>query len=275
MNYVFDCILGIPWLTRYQPQIGWLARSVKRRQDFDVSEVFTHLLVASRDWPHVTVVDGASTTHVVRRASDGPICTTYAVLLTGEDEGEHARSRARERQTRAHLRGTRMRNEAVEQRLPYENEAVEQGLPQINEAVQQGLPHDDVAVVTGPPPRVIGAVEKELSRLEEGASSSSESDTSVSSRGSRRTKTSRRSQRRLKPRRDASPSPDPTESVCTIEYVDGVPSRTRVIEVASPPRDAKSITASQVSPGRTSSGTSRPETSSKSTGSPMLSRCPA
>ncbi|GMF22870.1 unnamed protein product [Phytophthora fragariaefolia] len=56
-----------------------------------------------------------------------------------------------------------------------------------------------------------------------------------------RTKTSRRSRRRLKPRRDASPSPDPTESVCTIEYVDGVPSHTRVIEVASPPRDFTSL----------------------------------
>ncbi|GMF44888.1 unnamed protein product [Phytophthora fragariaefolia] len=32
------------------PQIDWLARSVKRHQDFDVSEVFTHLLVAPRDW---------------------------------------------------------------------------------------------------------------------------------------------------------------------------------------------------------------------------------
>ncbi|GMF60051.1 unnamed protein product [Phytophthora fragariaefolia] len=185
MNYAFDCILGIPWLARYQPQIDWLARSVKRRQDFDVSEVFTHLLVAPRDWPHVTVVDAASTTHVVRRASDGPLCTTCA----------------------------------------------------------QRLPHDDVAVGTMPPPRAIGTVANELSRLEEGASSSSESDTSVSSRGSRRTKTSRRSRRRLKPRRHTSPSPAPTESVCTIQYVDGVPSHTRVVEVASPPRGAKSITS--------------------------------
>ncbi|GMF15607.1 unnamed protein product [Phytophthora fragariaefolia] len=134
-------------------------------------------------------------------------------------------------------------NEAVEQRLPHVHEAVEQRLPQINEAVEQRLPHDDVAVGTVPPPRAIGAVENELSRLEEGASSSCESDTSVSSRGSRRTKTSRRSRRRLRPRRDASPSPDSTESVCTIEYVDGVPSHTRVIEVAGPPRDATSITS--------------------------------
>ncbi|GMF17480.1 unnamed protein product [Phytophthora fragariaefolia] len=145
MNYAFDCILGIPWLA-HQPQIDWLARSVKRRQDFDVSEVFTHLLVAPRDWPHVTVVDGASTAQVVRRASDGPLCTTGAVLLTGEDEDEHARRRARERQTRAHPRGTRMQNGAVEQRLPHENEAVEQGLPQINEAVEQGLPYANESV---------------------------------------------------------------------------------------------------------------------------------
>ncbi|GMF47869.1 unnamed protein product [Phytophthora fragariaefolia] len=241
MNYAFDCILGIPWLGRYQPQIAWLARSVKRRQDVDVSEVFTHLLVASRDWPHVTVMDGASTTHVVRRATDGPLWTTCTVLLTSEDEGEHARRRAREKKTRALSRGTRMQNEAVE--LPPVHKAIEQRLPPVHEAVEQRLPHDDVAVGTVPPPRVIRAVATEPSRLEEGASSSSESDTSVSSRSSRRTKTSHRSRRRLKPRRDASPSPVPTESVCTIVYVDGVPSHTRVIEVESPPRDAKSITS--------------------------------
>ncbi|GMF23068.1 unnamed protein product [Phytophthora fragariaefolia] len=108
---------------------------------------------------------------------------------------------------------------------------------------EQRLPHDDVVVGTVPPPRVIGAVENVLSRLEEGAASSSESATTVSSRGSRRTKTPGRSRRRLKPRRDASPSPDPTESVCIIEYVDGVPSHTRAIEVAGPHRDAKSITS--------------------------------
>ncbi|KAE9015331.1 hypothetical protein PR002_g13954 [Phytophthora rubi] len=287
MNYAFDCILGIPWLVRYQPQIDWLARSVKRRQDFDVSEVFTHLLVAPRDWPHVTVVDGASTTHVVRRASDGPLCTTCAVLLTGDEDEEPARGRASERRAVEHPWLPRMKNETVEQRLPYvkeaveqwfppsneaveqrfpstneaveqrlphaneaveqrlphADEAVEQRLPHADEAVEQGLPHDDAAGEQELPPRVNGAVENELSRLEEGEASSSESDTSVSSRGSRRTKTSRRSQRRLKPRRAVDPPSAPTESVCTVEYVDGAPNRTRVIEVASPPRDAKSITS--------------------------------
>ncbi|KAE8900328.1 hypothetical protein PF007_g30801 [Phytophthora fragariae] len=30
LNYAFDCILGMPWLARYQPEIDWLARSVRR-----------------------------------------------------------------------------------------------------------------------------------------------------------------------------------------------------------------------------------------------------
>ncbi|GMF24624.1 unnamed protein product [Phytophthora fragariaefolia] len=119
----------------------------------------------------------------------------------------------------------------------------EERLPHATGAVEQWLRHDNVAVGTVSPPRVIGAVENELSRLEKSASSSSESDTVVSIRGSRRTKTACRSWRRLQPRRDASPSPDPTESVYTIEYVEGVPGHTRAIEVASPPRDAKSITS--------------------------------
>ncbi|KAE9294439.1 hypothetical protein PF008_g24549 [Phytophthora fragariae] len=232
MNYAFDCILGIPWLVRYQPQIDWLARSVKRRQDFDVTEVFTHLLVAPSDWPHVTVVDGASTTHVVRRASDGPLCTTCAVLLTGDEDEEPARGRASERRAVEHPWLPRMKNETVEQRLPH-----------VHEAVEQRLPHDDAADEQELPPRANGVVENELSRLEEGEASSSESDTSFSSKGSRRTKTSRRSKRRLKPRRAVDLSSAPTESVSTVEYVDGTPNRTRVIEVASPPRDAKSITS--------------------------------
>ncbi|KAE8968367.1 hypothetical protein PF005_g2315 [Phytophthora fragariae] len=107
--------------------------------------------------------------------------------------------------------------EAVEQRLPHANEAVEQRLPHVNEAVEQGLPHEDAAVEQELPPRANGAVENELSRLEEGEASSSESDSSG-----------------LETHED---------SVCTVEYVDGAPNRTRVIEIASPPRDAKSITS--------------------------------
>ncbi|KAE8904724.1 hypothetical protein PF005_g10684 [Phytophthora fragariae] len=173
MNYAFVSILGIPWLVRYQPKIDWLARSVKRRQDFDVTEVFTHLLVAPRDWPHVTVVDGASMTHVVRRASDGLLYTTCAVLLTGDEDEKPARGRASERRAverravehpwlpwmknetieqwlpyvkEAVEQWFHPSNEAVEQRFPSTNEAVEQRLPHANEAVEQGLPYDDAAV---------------------------------------------------------------------------------------------------------------------------------
>ncbi|KAE8963218.1 hypothetical protein PF011_g29119 [Phytophthora fragariae] len=112
-----------------------------------------------------------------------------------------------------------MKNETVEQRLPYVKEAVEQWFPHANEAVEQRLPHAIEAVEQELPPRVNGAVENELSRLEEGEASSSESDTSVLEQGLE------------------------THSICTVEYVDGAPIRTRVIEVASPPRDAKSITS--------------------------------
>ncbi|KAE9190674.1 hypothetical protein PF002_g24710 [Phytophthora fragariae] len=164
MNYAFDCILVIPWLVRYQPQTNWLARSVKRRQDFDVTEVFTHLLVAPRDWPHVTVVDGASTTHVMRRASDGPLCTTCALLLTGDEDEEHAR--ACERRAVEHPWLPRLKNESVEQRLPYVKEAVEQRSPSTNKAVEQWFPSTNEAVGQWFP-HANEAVEQRLSHANE------------------------------------------------------------------------------------------------------------
>ncbi|OWY94032.1 polyprotein [Phytophthora megakarya] len=141
MNYAFDCILGIPWLARYQPEIDCLARSVKRRADYDVSEVFTHLLVAPTDWPHVTVVDRSFTTQALHRASDGPLCMACAVLLNEptNERGSSQRSKvAAESVERSALPRT---NEAVERRgLPRTNEAVERhGLPRINAAVEQAV----------------------------------------------------------------------------------------------------------------------------------------
>ncbi|KAE8974930.1 hypothetical protein PF005_g26454 [Phytophthora fragariae] len=165
--------------------------------------------------------------------------------MTGDEDEEPARGRASERRAVEYPWLPRVMNETVEQRLPYVKEAVEQGLPHYFEAGEQGLPHDDAAGEQELSLRVNCAVENELSRLEEGEASSSESNTSISSRGSRRTKTSRRSKRRLKPRRAVDLPSAPTESVCTVEYVNGAPNRTRVIEVASPPRDAKSITSLQ------------------------------
>ncbi|KAG3053936.1 hypothetical protein PI125_g25938 [Phytophthora idaei] len=149
MNYAFDCILGMPWLSRYQPAVDWLARSVKRRSGFDVSEVFTHLLVAQKDWPHVTVVDRSSTTHVVHKASDGPLCTACTVLLHDDPsqrrEGEHQL---------AVEQGPPQQSEmAVEQGLPLMNEtAVEQGLSPIEPVVEQlTLPPNDAAIEQGLP----------------------------------------------------------------------------------------------------------------------------
>lgn len=61
MNYAFDCILEMPWLAQYQPEVKWLSRSAKRRGNYDVSEAYTHLLVAPQDWPHVVVVPRSTT----------------------------------------------------------------------------------------------------------------------------------------------------------------------------------------------------------------------
>ncbi|KAG4049705.1 hypothetical protein PC123_g15036 [Phytophthora cactorum] len=193
MNYAFDCILDIPWLSRYQPAMDWLARSVKRRSDFEVNEVFTHLLIAQKDWPHITVVDRSSTTHVVDRASDGPLCTACAVLL---------------------------RNDPSQRRESEHQVAVEQGLPLLHGLVGHGLPC-----------------------VEGGDISSSESDSSSSILHSRRRKKKKAKRRRLKPRREPVPydSP-PMESVGVLEYEEGASGRRRTIELASPPRDARSIT---------------------------------
>ena len=133
MNYAFDCILGIPWLARYRPQIDWLARSVKRRADYDVSAVFTHLLVAPSDWPHVRVVDQAATTYSTHSTGDGSLCSVCAVTI----------------------------NDAVEQRLPHTNNAVEQRLPHTTNAVEQRLPLTDNAVEQGLP-HMTSAVEQRL-----------------------------------------------------------------------------------------------------------------
>ena len=82
MNYAFDCRLRIPWLSRYQPKIDWISRSVKRRSGYNVSEVFTYLLVTSSDWPHVRVVNELATTRSQQRESDGPLCAVCSVTLT-------------------------------------------------------------------------------------------------------------------------------------------------------------------------------------------------
>ncbi|KAE8956415.1 hypothetical protein PF011_g31486 [Phytophthora fragariae] len=137
----------MPWLARYQPEIDWLARSVRRRVGYDVSEVFTHLIVAPSR--HVAVVDRTSTTQPPPRESDGPRCVECAASVIGPVSNPP--SRAREG----------LKRNTVEQRLPYESYAVEQGLPHVKNAVEQGLPHVKNAVEQGLP-HVKNAVEQRL-----------------------------------------------------------------------------------------------------------------
>ena len=131
MNYAFDCILGMPWLARYKPQIDWLARSVRRRSKFDVSEVFTHLLVSPSDWPNVTVVDRTSTTPAVHRVSDGPLCTACSVPLRTSDDASSLCSEE---------------SDVDEQWLPRNDDADEQWLPRNDDAVEQRFPHERAVV---------------------------------------------------------------------------------------------------------------------------------
>ncbi|GMF16635.1 unnamed protein product [Phytophthora fragariaefolia] len=69
------------WLARFQPEIDWLPRSVRRRAGYDVSEAFTHLLVAPSR--HVDVVDRTSTTHPLQRESDGSRCVESVASIIG------------------------------------------------------------------------------------------------------------------------------------------------------------------------------------------------
>ncbi|OWZ07537.1 Retroelement, partial [Phytophthora megakarya] len=157
-NHAFDCILGMLWLARYQPKINWLARSVKRRSDFDMSEGFTHLLVSPRDWPHVTVVDQLSTTQSMHRASDGPLCVACSAVV----HDVHGRRSPRRR----------VENDiAVEQGLPHANEmTVEQGLLHVTKVtVEQGLPYDDST----------GEVDHDHLRLEDVATSPKDAKSNI------------------------------------------------------------------------------------------------
>ncbi|KAE9290631.1 hypothetical protein PR003_g25241, partial [Phytophthora rubi] len=226
LNYAFDCIFGMPWLARYQPEIDWLARSVRRLVGYDVSEVFTHLLVAPSR--HVAVVDRTSTTQPPPRESDGPRCVECAASVIGPVS--YLPSRAREG----------LKKNTVEQWLPYVNYAVEQGLPHVKNAVEQRLPPVQNAVEQRFPHvknaveqrlpfaddsvaqqglRDTGMVETEFPCLEEGEVSSSE--TSASSSGSRRLRKSKcnRSGRRRLRRRSTVVDPAPSSEILTVHFL--------------------------------------------------------
>uniref|UniRef100_A0AAV1TP21 Transposase n=1 Tax=Peronospora matthiolae TaxID=2874970 RepID=A0AAV1TP21_9STRA len=138
MNHAFHCILSMPWLARYKPQIDWLARSVRRRSNFDVSEVFTHLLVFPSDWSTVTVVDRTSTTSAVHRVSDGPICNACSVPLRTSDSISSLCSR----ESVVDEQWLPREDDAVEQRFPHWRALVEhkQVFPPAPTMVEQRLP---------------------------------------------------------------------------------------------------------------------------------------
>ncbi|KAE8992563.1 hypothetical protein PR001_g20901 [Phytophthora rubi] len=96
-----------------------------------------------------------------------------------------------------------MKNETVKQRLPYE-------IPYEKVAVEQWFPYEKRHI----------SLEQELETHEDVQSITEAIEASPCPSG---------------------PAPTPTESVGTVEYVDGAPNRNRVIEGTSPPRDAKSI----------------------------------
>ncbi|KAE9187311.1 hypothetical protein PF004_g22834 [Phytophthora fragariae] len=239
LNYAFDCIFGMPWLARYQPEIDWLARSVRRRVGYDVSEVFTHLLVAPSR--HVAVVDRTSTTQPPPRESDGPRCVECAASVIGPVSNLPSRAREGLKKNTVEQWLPYVKN-AVEQRLPPVQNAVEQRFPHVKNAVEQRLPFADDSVAQQGL-RDTGMVETEFPCLEEGEVSSSE--TSASSSGSRRlrkSKCNRSGRRRLRRRSTVVDQAPSSEILNVVEYSEGSPNQVRAIEVANLPTDAATIT---------------------------------
>ena len=66
----FDCIFGMPWLTRHRPDIDWLNRTVQPR-NINVNVVLAVLNASTSTWQNVAVVNPGSTTHT-REVCDGP-----------------------------------------------------------------------------------------------------------------------------------------------------------------------------------------------------------
>ncbi|KAE9280777.1 hypothetical protein PR003_g27861 [Phytophthora rubi] len=128
LNYAFDCILGMPWLARYQPEINWLARSVRRRVGYDVIS------------------------NPPSRAREGLKRNTVEQWLPYENYAVD--------QGLPHVKN------AVEQRFPHAKNAVEQRPPLENATVEQRLPFADDSVAQQDL-RDTGMVETELPCLEE------------------------------------------------------------------------------------------------------------
>ncbi|KAE9200246.1 hypothetical protein PF005_g15423 [Phytophthora fragariae] len=235
LSYAFDCILGVPWLARYQPEIDWLARSVRRRVGYDVSEVFhspTHRPVAPRRSRGSDIHDTTPTT----RERWPSLCGVRGLRHWSSQQPALASARGHEEE---HGRAVvPVRDEcgrASAPRLPLENAKVEQRLPFADDSVaQQDL-------------RDTGMVETESPCLEEGevsSSTSSSSETSASSSGSRRLTKSKcnRSGRHLRRRSTAGNQASSSEILNVVEYSEGSPNQVRANEVENPSSDAVTIT---------------------------------
>ncbi|CAI5746404.1 unnamed protein product [Peronospora destructor] len=242
MDYAFDCILGIPWLARFQPQIDWLARSVKRRSGFDVRSSLDFSCNHERD---IDVVEQGLPREI--NAVENGFLQEETVVEQGFPPASNAVEN-----------GFPHENNMVEQEFPHEKTVVEQGFPHNDTVVEQGLPCGTTVVEQGFPhetsvveqglPHENTAVEKELPHLETTATSSiygTVEDCTPCLQGSD-----------ISPRDCCSPAPSSNSEqheiprvdapastlVNVIKYVGGAPQRRRVLEVASPPRDASSIT---------------------------------
>ena len=80
LNQSFDCIFGMPWLRRHQPEIDWIGCSVKAKRPLDVSEVCANLARAKDSWFAVTVVDRSKSTYT-DLVCDGPLCVACGQIV--------------------------------------------------------------------------------------------------------------------------------------------------------------------------------------------------
>ncbi|KAE9038964.1 hypothetical protein PR001_g7726 [Phytophthora rubi] len=87
----FDCVFGIPWLARHQPDIDWLTGTVRPR-NIDVNSVLAFLCGMPNQWPHVAVMDPDSMTHSAHEVSDGASCAVceYATCAGPQQESQDA-----------------------------------------------------------------------------------------------------------------------------------------------------------------------------------------
>ncbi|KAE9270316.1 hypothetical protein PR003_g30871, partial [Phytophthora rubi] len=206
LNYAFDCILGMPWLARYQPEIDCQQPPSRAREGLKRNTVEQWL-------PYENYAVEQGLPHVKNAVEQ----RLPPVLNAVEMRFPHVKN-------------------AVEQRLPLENATVEQRLPFADDSVAQQDLRDTGMVESELPCLEEGEVP---------SSESSSSVTSTSSSGSRRLRKSKRNRsgrRRLRRRSTAVDQAPSSEILNVVEYSEGSPNQVRAIEVANPPTDAATIT---------------------------------